>query len=124
MKQRKFRFVILLAAVCANMLAQADDAMWNKTAAGNYDWTNVVNWLPATTCPNGAGQSAYLTNDIVGMPSIQLRQNITLGTLTAGDAAASGSNYGFIFNNKTDESFTLIFDSGTAGVPALINTGS
>jgi len=115
----KFRLVRLLAAVWLGTLAQADDATWNKTANGNYDWTNVVNWLPATTFPNGAGQSAYLTNDIVGTPSIQLRQNITLGRLAAGDAAASSSNYGFIFNNKSGESFTLSFNSGSVNVPAL-----
>jgi autotransporter-associated beta strand protein len=119
MKERKFRFVIFFAAVWASTLVQADDATWNKTAAGNYDWTNVVNWLPATTFPNGAGQSAYLTNDIVGAPSIQLRQNITLGRLAAGDAVASVNNYGFIFNNKTGESFTLFFNSGADNVPAL-----
>jgi fibronectin-binding autotransporter adhesin len=115
----KFSFAILLAAVWLSTFAQADDATWNKTANGNYDWTNVVNWLPATTFPSGAGQSAYLTNDIVGTPSIQLRQNITLGRLAAGDAAASSSNYGFIFNNKIGESFTLSFNSGVDSVPAL-----
>jgi autotransporter-associated beta strand protein len=115
----KFSFAILLAAVWLGTLAQADDAVWNKTAAGTYDWTNVVNWLPATTFPNGAGQSAYLTNDIIGMPSIQLRQNITLGRLAAGDAAASSSNYGFIFNNKIGESFILTFNSGVDNIPAL-----
>ena len=59
----------------------ADDAVWNKTAAAAYDWTNVVNWLPATTFPNGAGQTAYITNDIAGAQFINLRKNITLGTL-------------------------------------------
>lgn len=120
MKKNKFRFAILLAAVCANTLAQADDATWNKSAGGNYDWTNVVNWLPATTFPNGVGQVAGITNDIAGLQTIWLRKDITLGTLYIGDGVASNYFNTTVANNGT-ETYTLTFDSGSAGVAAAIS---
>lgn len=111
------------AAVVAAGAAHADEAVWNKTAAGTYDWTNAVNWLPATACPDGVGQVAGLTNDVAGLQTVQLRRNITLGTLNIGDAAAAGANYGFNLNNKSGEAFALAFDSG-GPQPAALNLGS
>lgn len=113
--------------VCILMLSVgrlcADDAVWNKTAVGTYDWTNVVNWLPATTCPNGAGQVAYVTNDIVGAQTINLRKNITLGILNIGDGVASNL-YNTTLQNSGGETYSLTLDSGAAGVAAAINGGN
>ena len=119
MKERKFKFGILLAAVWASTFVCADNAVWNKTAVGNYDWTNVVNWLPATTFPNGAGQVAGITNDIVGAQNIWLRKDITVGTLHIGDGVAS-TLYNTTVMNNAPETYTLTFDSGSAGVAAAV----
>lgn len=119
------RAVIVLVALAVGW-GQADDATWNQAAGGTtYDWTNVVNWLPNTTYPNGAGQVAYITNDIIGAQTIRLRQNITLGILNIGDAVASNL-YNTTLQNNGSETFTLTFDSGKSGVHAAIiggNTG-
>jgi autotransporter-associated beta strand protein len=120
MKKIKIKFAILLAAVWTGTIALADDATWNKTAGGNYDWTNVVNWLPATTFPNGAGQIAGITNDIDGAQIIWLRKDITLGTLYIGDGVASNICNTTVANNTT-ETYTLTFDSGNAAVAAAVS---
>jgi autotransporter-associated beta strand protein len=114
----------VVLAVLGVGLLHADDAVWNKAASGTYDWTNVVNWLPETTFPNGAGEAAGITNDITGGQTIQLRQNITVGTLAIGDAAAVIGSYGFTVGNNGSETYVLTFDSGAAGVPARLVSGS
>lgn len=119
MKERKTRFSILLAAVWESTFVFADNAVWDKAAGGNYDWTNVVNWLPATTFPNGAGQVAGITNDIVGAQNIWLRKDITLGTLYIGDGAGS-TLYNTTVMNYSTETYTLTFGSGSAGVSAAV----
>lgn len=104
----------------ACVIARADDAVWNKSAGGTtYDWTNTVNWLPSVTYPNGAGQVAAITNDIVGAQTIRLRQNITVGALYIGDGIASNL-YNTTIANNGSETYTLTFDSGAAGVAAAI----
>ena len=71
----------------------AGNALWNQTAASTtYDWTNSANWLPATGFPNGAGEVASLTNDIVGNQTIRLGQNIQIGSLYIGDSALTTTN--------------------------------
>jgi autotransporter-associated beta strand protein len=109
-------------AVLAGDRLYAGDATWNQTG-GTHDWTNAVNWLPSTTYPNGAGQTASITNDITAPQTINLRKNITLGTLNIGDTVNAANNYGTILNNKSGESFVLSFDSSVAGTAAMINTG-
>lgn len=121
----KIRQCIMTAMIAAlTMSAFATEHIWTQTAAGtSYVWTNVVNWLPSTSYPNGAGQTASITNDILGGQTIYLRRNITLGTLNIGDAVASGNNYGIkILNYNLGD--TLIFDSGLDGVMARLNTGN
>lgn len=81
--------------------AQADDAVWAKSAGGTYDWTNGVNWLPGPAFPNGAGQSASLTNDLAGAQTVRLQTAITVGALCLGDAVASGNNYAFTIQSGT-----------------------
>jgi len=119
---KPLRWVFLAAVVLRVGLVHADDAVWNKTAAAAYDWTNGVNWLPSTTYPNGAGQVAYITNDIAGTQTINLRKNITLGILNIGDAVASNL-YNTTIQNSGTETYTLTFDSGVTGVAAAINGG-
>ncbi len=118
------QWIGVACAVVAAVRVCADDAVWKQTATGTYDWTNVVNWLPANTFPNGAGQAAYMTNDIVGAQTIQLRTNVKVGTLNVGDAVASGGNYGTTINNKSGETYTLTFDSGVASNAATLSTGN
>lgn len=119
------RWLCSAVAVLTASLLHAGDATWNQTAASTtYDWTNVVNWLPNTTCPDGAGQTASLTNDIAGAQAILLRKNITLGTLNIGDAVNAANNYGTTLNNKSGESFALTFDGGLTRTSAVINTGN
>ena len=115
--------VFMVVTLLSWDVTQADDAVWNKTAAGTYDWTNVVNWLPNTTYPNGAGQVAYVTNDIAGAQTINLRKNITLGILNIGDAVASNL-FNTTVQNSGSETFALTLDSGTAGAAAAINGGN
>lgn len=99
---RGMRGAGIALAVLAVGVLYADDAVWNKTAAaGTYDWTNVVNWLPSTTYPNGAGQVAHVTNDIVGAQTIRLQNTVTVGTLLLGDSAASGNNFGITLSSGT-----------------------
>jgi len=109
--------VVLLSA----FTLMADDALWNQAAQSYYyDWNVVGNWLPGTSFPNGAGEFAGVTNDILGVQTIRLRQDITLGTLAIGDGVASGNNFSMTVGNLSGETFALTFDSGTAGVPAEV----
>jgi autotransporter-associated beta strand protein len=117
--QKKMRGVGLFAVALAAAFARADDAVWNKTAGGNYDWSVSANWLPASTFPNGAGQVAAITNDIVGAQTIRLRQNITVGALYIGDGIASNL-YNTTIANNGSETYALTFDSGAAGVAAAV----
>ena len=118
----KQRVGIVLAALTIGV-SKADDAAWNKTAAGTYDWTNGVNWLPSTTFPNGAGQVANITNDILGAQTIQLRRSLALGGLNIGDALASNV-WNTVIQNSGSETFSMTLDSGAAGVAAVINGGN
>jgi autotransporter-associated beta strand protein len=111
---------LLTAAVAAGTLA--DDAVWSKAAGGTYDWTNAANWVSGAV-PNGAGQRAYLTNDLAGAQTVQLRQTVVLGSLFAGDAVASTLS-GLTVGNKSGESFALTFDSGAPGAAERLVTGS
>ena len=106
-------------AVMVNGVLRADDALWNISAGINFDWNVATNWLPNTTFPNGAGQAAALTNDFLSTQTIRLRQSITVGSLFLGDGIASNLFNTTIANNG-NETFTLTFDSGAAGVPARV----
>lgn len=106
-------------AVLMRTVAFGGDATWNQTGAGTtYDWNNTGNWLPNTTFPNGAGETADMTIDIAGAQTIRLRQNITVGTLKLGDGAAPG--YSMSLRNAGVETYTLTVDSGNSNTPAQV----
>ena len=114
-----------LAAACLScMPCRAADDVWHKTTGGTFNWNELANWQSGTGFPDGAGQTAYITNDFTGTATIQLRQAITLGTLWIGDAVASGGNFGPVIKNAGGETFKLTFASGIPDVPARIVTGS
>jgi len=117
-----------LAGFCAGYLfclpCRAADDVWRQTIGGTFNWNDPSNWQSGTGFPDGAGQTAYITNDFTGAPAIQLRQAITVGALWIGDAAASGNNYGPLIKNASGETFKLTFASGLPDVPARIVTGS
>src|SRR5688572_393585 len=80
---------IALSAL-AGVTLHAQGFTWTPVVAGSgYNWNDAPNWTPNTSFPNAAGDVANLNNDIGGDQTIRLRQNLTLGTLSLGDANAS-----------------------------------
>ena len=122
-KRARATGAVWAVAVWACAAARADEAVWNRSAGGNFDWNVAANWLPDTTFPNGAGQVAAITNDIVGAQFIRLRQDITVGTLHIGDGVASNL-YGTTVLNNGGEAYALTFDSGSEGASAAVYGGA
>ncbi len=110
-----------LTAACAALIlaaapALAADATWNQTAAATYDWNVTANWLPNSTFPNGAGETANLNINIAGAQTIRLQQAIALGILNIGDLDGLSTT---TVSTGTGTN-TLTFDSGSS-VAAQIN---
>jgi autotransporter-associated beta strand protein len=108
-----FASVALLLCLRSQVIAQTT---WTGTLSGTQLWNLPGNWSPATV-PNAAGAVVNLNPDITGSLTVNLNQNITVGTLNFGDA--NGSNSTTIATGTGTN--TLTFDSGTSGGTANLN---
>jgi fibronectin-binding autotransporter adhesin len=108
------RRALLFVAAGVGIAAQAGAQTWTQPAGGN--WNNNANW-DASPFPNAPGATANLNSDITGSATINLQQDITVGTLNLGDvdgshsvqiASGSGTN-------------TLIFEGANPGDATTLN---
>ncbi len=113
-------------ALClfSDVAARAAAFTWVPTAGGTYDWNVPANWNPNTGFPGEPEDVANLNNNIAGNQTVRLREDITLGVLNLGDAAASGASFAFTINNFTGDTFELIFESGELDVQAQLNVSA
>lgn len=82
---------ILLGAsvlLFAPATSRAADGYWNVDADG--DWSATANWL-GNVFADGAGSTAYFTNDVTALRAVTLDAPRTLGNLIFGDADSLGS---------------------------------
>ncbi len=131
---------LLKIAVMATLSATSTTAMattydWNQTAAGGYNWNNPANWVGGVDFPNAVGDVANINTNVVAgagaVHAVYLRQDITIGSLAIGDAAASGTSYPVLIGNfpgqvgppelPPDPAYVLTIDNGAA--PASIAVG-
>src|SRR5688572_13238046 len=83
-------FAILTASIllAAPTSVTAATYTWFPTG-GTTDWNLSFNWDPSTAFPNAPGDVANLTSNLISNQTINLQQDITLGTLNLGDADGS-----------------------------------
>jgi autotransporter-associated beta strand protein len=118
MKASPLRLVLLAAATAlAPRLAPAADDIWNQTAAGTFSWDQATNWISGTQFPNGTGDFASLTANLLGAQAVNLNQPITLGTLNLGDSTTAF----FAMTLNAGTAGSLIFDAA-AGNAVLART--
>lgn len=93
----------LAAIVCANT--------WVPTDSGTYDFNDPANWVE-NAVPNGIDAVADIAINIAGGQTINLNEEITLGTLKYGDT--SGQSGGQNLAVGTDGSLIMSVSSGHA----------
>jgi fibronectin-binding autotransporter adhesin len=121
-KQSPSPTLSLTAAVLLILTAVSHGQTYNWVpTGGTADWNNVLNWNPATEFPDGPGVVANVRSDLLSGQTILLREDIVLGALNIGDAAASGNSFGITINNFTGETFSLTMDSGAADAAAQLS---
>ena len=114
---RCFVFAIAsLALGLALTVSAATPVSWAVNGGGS--WNAPGNWDPATV-PNGAGEFAVLTNNVVATAIVTNDVNVTLGTLWIGPLD-NVANY-TITNNP---GIGLTFDNSGSGAQIIQLTGS
>lgn len=114
-------FATVLAMLLAAGTAVAATNNWNKSGVGaTYNWDDQANWdAGASGFPNAVGDVAIVSQNIwTTDTTINLNQQITVGSLTTGDT--SGGNK-FIFAVGTSGSLVFQTASGNAN---LIHTSA
>lgn len=94
---------------------------WSQTAAGTHSWNVGGNWLSGVQFPNGVDDTATITTTLpTGTTTVNLNQNITLGTLSMGRASQTLTIAGGTPAGR------LIFDasSGSAALNILAGAGN
>ena len=90
--------------------APAADGSWNVDADGN--WSNTANWL-GNVFADGAGSTAYFTNEITAIRTVTLDSARTVGNLNFSDGDISTPEAGWILAGST---LTL---SNSAATPVI-----
>jgi autotransporter-associated beta strand protein len=114
-------FVTRVVAAAVTVLAltgAAGAAEWITDANGN--WNDDANWANPATFPNGADSVAdFSLLDITAARTIALGQNISVGTMTIGDASG-GTGYIFsstgqtlTFNQTNGASLSILRNNAT-----------
>ncbi|MBM4155677.1 MAG: hypothetical protein FJ221_11715 [Lentisphaerae bacterium] len=114
MKNRaRINRAVAVLAVAGGLLAartDAQDGSWNANAGGN--WDTAGNWL-AGGIANGAGFTAWFTNNISDVRAITVDTARVIGHLTIGDFNGSHA-----FSFTTNATGSLTFDNG--GSPSMV----
>jgi len=119
MKTLRFSIIASLALLlCPGSRVNAQTT-WNGTLSGTPSWNLGSNWTPATF-PNAAGAVVNLNPDVTATLTVNLNQDITVGTLNFGDA--NGSHRIDIATGAGTN--TLIFDSGGTANLNVLGTGT
>lgn len=105
------------SALLAFTGAQAADGSWNTDASGNWILSNTVPWLGGVVA-EGAGSTAYFTNDITSSRTATLTAPLTIGNLVFGDAA-TGTAGSWIIAGTAANALTLQGATPTITVNAL-----
>ncbi len=111
---------LAMAVVLAASGSHAATFTWTKTTTGTFNWDDVApgNWNVAASYPDAIGDVANVTANLATSvtQTINLNQEITLGSLTIGDPNSAYRAYTIEANTGS-----LVFDNGT-GNPALLST--
>ncbi len=94
---RKLKSLALLILLAANTTSHAADGVWNVDADGT--WTTPANWL-GNVIADGAGSTAYFTNDITTLRTVTLAAAQTNGNLAFADGDAVGTPGGWIVSGS------------------------
>ncbi|HSZ71425.1 MAG TPA: hypothetical protein VK750_02035, partial [Cytophagaceae bacterium] len=116
--QRILKYLFGFALFIQVTLSHAGTSyVWNKTAAGTYNWTDASNWSPSTGYP---GNTAGVYDDVVIGTATSL-QTITLPsstTITLNSITCTGTSTYLRTLDMTGCTFS-IGTSGTSGTNAL-----
>lgn len=113
--------VLALAACGLAAPMSAETYTWLPTAAGTtYNWNDVANWNPGTAFPNAVDDVANVNINIAGNQTINLNEQVTIGTLNLGDAAST--YYGLTLNAGTAGSLVFQSSAGAAVLARNVNS--
>lgn len=86
---------------------------WTPTATGSYDWNTAGSW-GGVSFPNSTGATANITADFAGAQTINLNENIIVGSLTINDSGATADSAVTIATGTPGGSLTFTPSSGSA----------
>jgi autotransporter-associated beta strand protein len=97
--------------------ASAATYTWQPSSPGSTKaWNANSSWSPNTAFPNAAGDIAIVTPSLSNPLTIDLNQNITIGTLTLGDLNLSNA-----ITIQPNGAFTLTLNNNGAGASITDN---
>ena len=117
-------FLPLIAAQVAFLaIPLRAQTTWVPTVSGTYDWNvNSASAWSSGTFPNATGATVLWSNLTgSGTQTVQLQENITVGSLTFGDA--TGAQVSVTITSGSSGTAVLNFDN-TAGNAVLVSQGS